>query len=140
MIIKLAEEFYKIKINTSEEAYKILLIALKMQDEIDQDKEHMFVLGLKRNNCLKFIDIVSTGSLTGTIVHSRETYRRAIIHSCSSIICGHNHPSGNLQPSREDEIITKSLKEAGKIIDIPLVDHIIFTNESHFSFTNEGRL
>ena len=140
MIVTLPKEYYKIKINKSEEAFRILLETLRTQDEIDQDKEHFFVIGLKRNHCIRFIDIVSVGTLTATIVHPREVFRRSIINACNSIICAHNHPSGNLQPSTADDAITKSIKEAGKIIDIQLTDHIIFTMEGHYSCADEGKI
>lgn len=138
MIVKLNHEFSKTKIKSANDAYIILRKALLTQDEIDQDKEHMIVLGLMRNNKIKFIDIVSIGTLTGTLVHPREIFRRAIIHAVSSIIIAHNHPSGNKQPSREDNEITQKLREAGKIIEIELTDHIIFTKDDFYSYANEG--
>lgn len=140
MIVKLPNEISKSKIKSANEAYTILKQALQTQDEIDQDKEHMIVLGLMRNNNLKFIDIVSIGTLTGTLVHPREIFRRAIIHAVSTIIVAHNHPSGNKQPSKEDIAVTQKLREAGKIIEIELTDHIIFTKEEFYSFANEGIL
>ncbi|HTA63232.1 MAG TPA: JAB domain-containing protein [Bacteroidia bacterium] len=140
MIVTLPKEYYKIRINKSEQAFRILLETLKTQDEIDQDKEHFIVIGLKRNNCIRFVDIVSVGILTGTIVHPREVFRRSILHACNSIVVAHNHPSGNLQPSTADDAITRNIKEAGKIIDIQLTDHIIFSNEGHYSYADEGKL
>ena len=140
MIVTLPKEYYKIRINKSGQAFMVLLETLRTQDEIDQDKEHFIVIGLKRNNCIQFIDIVSVGILTGTIVHPREVFRRSILHACYSIICAHNHPSGNLQPSSADDTITKDIKEAGKIIDIQLNDHIIFSKEGHYSYADEGKL
>ena len=140
MIVTLPKEYYKIRINKSEQAFRILLESLRTQDEIDQDKEHFIVIGLKRDNTIRFIDIVTIGILTGTLVHPREVFRRSIIHACNSIIIGHNHPSGNLQPSSADDAITKNIKEAGKIIDILLIDHIIFSKEAHYSYADEGKL
>lgn len=140
MIVKLHDETLKTKIKSANDAYTILRKTLLTQDAIDQDKEHMIVLGLMRNNNIKFIDIVSIGTLTGTLVHPREIFRRAIIHAVSSIIVAHNHPSGNKQPSQEDIVVTKKLREAGKIIEIELTDHIIFTHEEFYSFANEGML
>jgi DNA repair protein RadC len=140
VIVTLPKEYYKIRINKSEQAFRILLETLKTQDEIDQDKEHFIVIGLKRNNCIRFVDIVSVGILTGTIVHPREVFRRSILHACNSIVVAHNHPSGNLQPSTADDAITRNIKEAGKIIDIQLTDHIIFSNEGHYSYADEGKL
>ena len=140
MLVNLKDEISKTKIKSANDAYTVLRKALLTQDEIDQDKEHMIVLGLMRNNNIKFVDIVTVGTLTGTLVHPREIFRRAIINAVSSVIIGHNHPSGNRQPSREDIAVTQKLREAGKIIEIELTDHIIFTHEEFYSFANEGIL
>ena len=112
-------------------------------DEFDRDKEHMIVLGLKRNCQLKFIDVVSVGSLTGTVVSAREVFRRAIHLATHSLLIAHNHPSGNTNPSVSDQQITKRLREAGVIIDILLLDHIIYSideTEGYYSFADEGKL
>ena len=73
------------------------------------------------------------------MVHPREVFRGAIVATCANIIIAHNHPSGNLEPSKEDISITKKLVEAGKIIDISVLDHIIFTDDGFTSF-EERRL
>lgn len=140
MLVNLKDEISKTKIKSANDAYTVLRKALLTQDEIDQDKEHMIVLGLMRNNNIKFVDIVTVGTLTGTLAHPREIFRRAIINAVSSVIIGHNHPSGNKQPSPEDIAVTQKLREAGKIIEIELTDHIIFTHEEFYSFANEGIL
>ena len=140
MIIEIPKELQKENINSAEKAYEIFKWVLKLQDEIDQDKEHMIVIGLKRNHRLKFIDIVSVGTLVGTMVSPREIFRRAITNAASTILIAHNHPSGNHTPSMQDISITKNLKEAGKIIDIQLCDHIIFSFDGFYSFANEGAL
>ncbi len=82
--------------------------------------------------------VVSEGSLNASIVHPREVFRRAITESAASIIVLHNHPSGNTEPSREDLLITKQLKEAGAIIDIKVLDHIIIAGDQFTSFAERG--
>jgi DNA repair protein RadC len=140
MIIEIEEKFQKQKISTAENVYEILLSAFNALDEIDQAKEHFFVLGLKRNNRPLYLDLVSVGTLSGTLVHAREVFRRAIGFSTHSIIVAHNHPSGSLDPSTADDSMTNSLKEAGKIIGIPITDHLIFSPEGFLSYANEGKL
>jgi DNA repair protein RadC len=140
MLVEISEENNRVNINSAEVAYKIFLAVLQMQDELDQDKEHMIVIGIKRNNRIKFIDIVSVGTLVGTLVGAREIFRRAIHTATHAIIIAHNHPSGSHSPSSSDIAITKTLKEAGKIIDIQLLDHIVFSTDGYYSFANEGTL
>ena len=81
---------------------------------------------------------VSEGTLNASLVHPREVFRNAILESAASIIVMHNHPSGEVQPSTEDRMITKKLVEAGKIMGIPVLDHIIIGRGKYFSFREEG--
>jgi len=83
-------------------------------------------------------EIITEGILNSSLVHPREIFRGAIVATCASIIIAHNHPSGNPEPSSEDIQITKQVTEAGKIIGIPLHDHIIFTEEAFTSFAERG--
>jgi len=82
--------------------------------------------------------IVSIGTITEAIVHPREVFRDAIKEAGSGIIVTHNHPSGNASPSKQDIDTTKRLVEAGKIVGIPLLDHIILTNSSYYSMKENG--
>lgn len=84
--------------------------------------------------------IIAIGTLTQSLVYPREVFAPAIEHRCASIIVAHNHPSGRLEPSREDIAITKKLKDSSKILGIELLDHIIITKESYFSFDENGML
>ncbi|MCL5991779.1 MAG: DNA repair protein RadC [Bacteroidetes bacterium] len=89
------------------------------------------------NQVFREID-VAKGTLNSSIVHPREVFRVAITESAAAIILIHNHPSGNLEPSKEDLLITKQLVEAGKIIDIKVLDHIIIAGDSFTSFAQKG--
>jgi len=102
--------------------------------------ELFLVLHLKTNTRLSAFEIVSKGILNQTLVHPREVFKSAILRNAASIIIAHNHPSGNSEPSKEDIAITKQVADAGKIIGIPLVDHIIFTSEKYYSFAEHGHL
>jgi DNA repair protein RadC len=140
MIIKLKEEFVNSKIKNSSSSYYIFQWALQLHDKLDQQKESLYVMGLKRNCNVKYLDLTSMGSLSGTVVHAREVFRRAIVNGVATIIIGHNHPSGSLVPSAEDDQVTKSLKDAGAVIGIQLLDHIVFSWEGYYSYADQGRL
>jgi DNA repair protein RadC len=106
------------------------------------DREHFVVLLLDRKNQLIGINTVSIGSLTASVVHPREVYKVAILSNAAAIICAHNHPSGDPQPSQEDRALTARLVVAGKLLGIDVLDHIIVGDESkrYFSFADEGLL
>jgi DNA repair protein RadC len=107
----------------------------------DVDREHFVVLFLNRKNKIVGLHTVSVGSLTASVVHPREVFKAAILANCSAIVAGHNHPSGNPQPSQEDRVLTTRLAEAGRLLGIQLLDHIIVGDErQYFSFADEGLL
>jgi DNA repair protein RadC len=135
MIIELNPRQKNYYIKSSSEAFRILKNVFKKLDVLDKDKEHFFVIGLKRNKQIKYLEIVSVGILSSTLVHPREVFRRAIINATDSIIIAHNHPSGNIKPSSTDDKITQSIKEAGKIIGIGVIDHIVFTVDDYYSYS-----
>lgn len=102
---------------------------------INSDREKFVVACLDTKNQPVNISVVSIGSVNSSIVHPREVFKVAMLSNASKIICFHNHPSGNLKCSKEDENITNRLKECGEILGIELVDHIIVgDNDTYFSF------
>ncbi len=114
---------------------KDLLLA---EDRIDQDKEHFWVFHLDNRNRIKLIDLVSLGILNSSIVHPRETFRRAIIEGSAQIIIAYNHPSGEGTPSDDDLAVTKRLVKAGEILGIELIDHLVVTGDGYTSFKKKG--
>jgi len=80
------------------------------------------------------------GTINRSIAHPREIFKYAYLNSASSIICVHNHPSGNIKPSREDIRLTESLVELGKVNSIPIVDHLIIGNSTYYSFYEDGKI
>ena len=80
------------------------------------------------------VELVSLGTLNASLAHPRETFRRAVKQGSASIIIAHNHPSGEVEPSDEDTKTTKQLFEAGNILGITLIDHVIFADDKFFSF------
>ena len=115
----------KEKITSPNAAARIMTTILQTESEIDKDKEHFWVIGLNTQNIIKYIELVSLGCLNKNLVHPREIYRLAISQGVSSIIGIHNHPSGSVEESNEDVALTTQLIEAGKILGIELLDHII---------------
>jgi DNA repair protein RadC len=98
------------------------------------NKEKFIVVFLNTKNLITSFEVVSVGSLSASIVHPREVFNRAIKKSAASIILIHNHPSGNPEPSREDESITKRLCEVGDVVGIKILDHIIISDDNYYSF------
>lgn len=97
-------------------------------------REHFFVLSFDSRNQLLGIDTISVGTLNASLVHPREVFEAAIRRHAASIILAHNHPSGDQEPSQEDMEITKRLIQAGKILGIKVVDHLIITKTGFLSF------
>jgi DNA repair protein RadC len=107
----------------------------------DVEREHFVLIFLSQRNRIIGVNTVSVGSLTASIVHPREVFKGAILSNAASIICGHNHPSGDCQPSQEDRSITTRLVEAGKLLGISVLDHVIIGGEErYFSFADENLL
>lgn len=101
---------------------------LWIENEIDREKEHLYVIGFNTRNNIKYIELVTLGLLDSSLAHPREVFRLAISQAVKRIVLVHNHPSGNLEPSKQDIGMTKQVYLAGEIIGIDLLDHIIIPN------------
>ena len=126
----------RIKIIHSSEAVKVFR-------SFWQNLEHVecaHLLLLNRQNQIIGRYFLAKGGMTAAIIDTRVIFQVALKSNATSIMMAHNHPSGNLEPSDADRKITKQIKEAGKFMDIPLLDHIILTEESYLSFADEGML
>ena len=99
-----------------------------------------WVLHLNRHNKIVGHQRVSQGGVAGTVADLKIIFKSALDMLASSIIAAHNHPSGNLRPSQADKNLTKKMVEAGKIIDIQVLDHLIVTNNGYYSFADEGMI
>ena len=106
---------------------------------IDHVEEFM-ILCLNRANRVLGWAKVSQGGLSGTVADPKLIYQIALKSNACSIILAHNHPSGNLQPSEADLQLTRKLKEAGLMLDLPVLDHLIISSEGYYSFADEGLL
>ena len=126
---------------SSKDVSEVLFSLLNAEQEHDQGKEHFWILGLNTKNVIQYADLVSLGSLSAAIVHPRETFRLAVMKATANIIVGHNHPSGDTKPSQEDILLTKRLCQAGEILGINVLDHVIVGSEgTYFSFRDNGMI
>lgn len=105
-----------------------------------KNHEVFAVLFLNKANKINHYEIISEGGITGTVADPRIILKKALEHNAVSVILCHNHPSGNLKPSKADEVLTEKIKEASKFLDINVLDHIIVSDEGYFSFADEGIL
>ena len=138
------ELIYKTKIKASERPQvktskesADLLKQMWNENKIDF-VEQFKVLFLNRANRVLGIIELSTGGVTGTVADPKLIFIAALKANACSIIISHNHPSGNLKPSQVDEQLTQKIKQAGQLLDIKLLDHIIVTSEGYYSFADEG--
>lgn len=109
----------------------------QLSDMRDLKKEHFVVLYLNAKNQLVHKETISMGTLNANLVHPREVFEPALKYSAAQIIAAHNHPSGDPKPSEDDRDVTKRLTEAGKLMGIDVMDHVIITKNSYFSFKEE---
>ena len=106
----------------------------------DLSHEVFAVLFLNQANRVNHFEIISQGGITGTVADPRIILKKALEEEAVNIILCHNHPSGNLKPSRADEELTQKIKEAARFLDIKVIDHIIVSEQGYYSFADEGLL
>ncbi len=123
------------KIKSSRDAYNVIAPII-----IDLPHEEFWMLLLNRANKVLGREQISIGGTGSTIVDAKILFRKAIEGKASSLILCHNHPSGNLHPSQMDLALTKRLKKAGELIEIPIIDHLIISDGGYYSFADEGAL
>jgi len=131
-------EAQKIRILNSDDIFSIMQMVLRRENKIDRDKEHFWIIGLATNNKVLFIELVSLGSVSQTIVEPMNVFRVAILKNASKVILVHNHPSGALTPSEGDKDITDRLIQVGLIISVEVIEHLIITPSSYLSFVDIG--
>ncbi|WP_106915915.1 RadC family protein [Chryseobacterium aurantiacum] len=122
-------------IGNSHDAYSLLKNQLS-----DLRTEEFWAIFMNNSNKVIHISQLTHGGISQSIVDVRVLFKKALEHLSTGIIIAHNHPSGSLRPSKEDINITQKIEEAGNILNIQLLDHIIVTQDSYFSFSDEGLL
>ena len=118
---------------SSDDVFKAFNARLRLENQ-----EHFYALLLDSKNHLIKEVLVSLGSLTASIVHPRELYSRAVREAAAGVICIHNHPSGSPDPSHEDNALTERIKDAGQLIGIKVLDHVIIGHDTYYSFADQG--
>jgi len=126
------------KVRTSQDARDVLMA--NWDDTKLELMEQFKVMLTNRANKVLGIFEVSTGGISGTVADPKLIFAAAIKGAACGMIIAHNHPSGNLQPSQADIDLTRKIREGGRLLDIPLLDHIILTSEGYYSFADEGLL
>lgn len=125
----------KPKVTCSRDAYEIIKPEL-----MDIGHEEFWTLLLNRSNLVIKKQLISSGGVAGTIADPKIIFKSALEQLACSIILVHNHPSGSLRPSQADINLTKKMKEGGQFLEIPVLDHIIFTDNGYFSFADDNML
>ena len=137
MLIKVPKQ----TVDNSKKVAALLSATLSLESEIDQDKEHFWVLGLTIRNQLKyleFLELTALGTLDSCPVSPREIFRYAITQGVAAIIVAHNHPGNSVKPSREDVKCTRNLQRAGRLLNVALLDHVIINGEGDYMSLKEG--
>jgi DNA repair protein RadC len=127
----------RISVSSSQTAYGIL----KPYFEEDMEyKELFYVIYLNSGNKVLAVQKISEGGCSGTVADGKIIFQGALLANAQGIILSHNHPSGQLKPSEQDVTLTRKMFEFGKYIDLPILDHIILTEEGYYSFADDGKL
>jgi DNA repair protein RadC len=127
------------EVKNADKVTQIFKAILEAENHVDQDKEHFWTVGLNQRNGIKYIELVSLGTLNAALVHPREVFRMAIFEGIGGLIIVHNHPSKNPEPSDDDLTIAKKLQMAGEIIGIKVMDSIIMTiSGKYYSWKENG--
>ncbi|NOT37046.1 MAG: DNA repair protein RadC [Saprospiraceae bacterium] len=122
-------------VSCSKDSYELMRYHMQ-----DLQVEESWVLYLNKANAVLYVGKISAGGIANTVIDSRLIFSKALELKASNIILAHNHPSGNLNPSKADRDITLKIKSAGEHLDIRLLDHIIITDKAYYSFADEGFL
>lgn len=125
----------KPKITSSQDAYDLLKSVM-----LDLPHEEFWVIMMNRANRVIRMKRVSSGGISGTVADVKIIFKEAIDQMASALILAHNHPSGNRNPSDQDVRLTRKMKESGLLLDIPVLDHIIFAEDKYYSFADEAML
>ena len=128
------------KIESPEDLYEIMQRILKREQKTDRDREHFWTISLNNANTVLNIELVSMGSINATIIEPMEVYSIPLQKRATRVMLVHNHPAGTLKPSKSDKDITNRLIQAGRILHIEVLDHVIITEASFYSFSQSGLL
>ena len=137
MNVRLSED-QKIKLSKSQDVYNIMQQILLRENKIRRNQEHFWIIGLNNSLKILFIELVCLGSDNRVHINPPEVFRLAIHKLAKCAILIHNHPSGVIDPSKEDLALTEFMIKAGKFLNINIVDHLIITENQYLSFQDAG--
>lgn len=137
MNIRLSDK-HKKKVSSSIDLFEVMRHILLRDNKVDREKEHFWLICLANNNLILNIELVSLGSVNATVVKPMNVFRVAVMKGAVSVVLCHNHPSGELVPSKEDKDVTDRLVQVGRILNIEVVDHLIITTQTYMSFKDTG--
>ena len=139
MTIKLTKK-QKIQVLNGEDLFKVMKEILLRESKIDRNKEHLWIVSLSTPNRILLIELIALGSVSNVEIEPMEIFSFALQKRAVKIIVVHNHPGGTLIPSTRDEEITDKLQAIGNFLRVPLVDHLIISENGYFSFYESGLL
>lgn len=128
----------KVKIKNSQQIASVMTAILQTENEIDRNKEHYWTIGLNNANVIQYIELVSLGDINTCLANPREVFRFAVMKGVANIITAHNHPSGEINPSKFDIDNANRIFKAGEILLIKMLDHILISGiGSYQSFKDD---
>ena len=139
MNIRLTEKT-KIKIQDADDIYSVMQRILLREQKVDRGREHLWTISLDNSNKIVNIELVSMGSFKATIIEPMEVFSIPLQKRAVQLILVHNHPSGTLKPSEADKDVTDHMIQVGRIMKVPVLDHLIITETSYYSFMATGLL
>lgn len=139
MTIRLSKE-QRVRVNSSGALYAIMQQVFQRERQIDRDREHFWIMGLATDHTLLFVELIGLGSIRRVGVEPMDVYSLALQKRAVKIVLVHNHPSGNLVPSEEDKDLTDYLIQIGVLLNVPVLDHLIISEQRYYSFVDSGLL
>ena len=128
------------KIANAHDVFTVMQEILLRNSKIGRRKERFWAIGLENNNTILYIELVSLGTLKATLVSSLDVFNTAVRRKAAALILVHNHPSGEMRPSKADVGITNKLVDSGRLLECQILDHVIISETKFYSFKDEGML
>lgn len=130
----------KIKILNSQDLFKVMQQVLLRENKIRRNKEHFWIICLASNNRILLIELISLGTVKNTFVEPMDVFSFALQKRAVKIVMVHNHPSGELRPTKSDIQLTDKMLAIGRFINLPIIDHLIISEDQYYSFADSDLL
>lgn len=139
MQVKL-KDIEKIRLLNSDDIYSIMQRVLLRENAIERNKEHFWIIGLNTINKILYIELITVGTVNKTLISPMETFSIALQKQSVKVIMIHNHPSGSISPGDADKDLTDYMIQVGLFLNVPVIDHLIISEKSYYSFADSGLL